>query len=163
MFPKLPGCGKQNQHHLVHRRRNILYRFILISIARRGRLLSTQHANTWFYSLPNGVCVYSATTLCVCVFWELMTCEAVPLIQQQMLAYYLRCVFDKNKVSQLGVCVSSAQGGMTRRPFLLLLALTQESPRNTGACISVKCWFIWSIDFPPRSLWRSVLFRTSAW
>ena len=64
-----------------------------------------------------------------------MTCGAVPLIQQQMLAYYLRCVFDKNKVSQLGVCVSSAHEGDDTQTF------SSSSRSNPG--VSEKYWSLY--------------------
>lgn len=58
------------------------------------------------YSLSNNMCA------CVCVLRVNDVCSSaqLSLIQQQMLAYYPRCVFDKNKALWLCVCVSSVWG-----------------------------------------------------
>lgn len=61
------------------------------------------HKNMLLFTIQQHVC------LCVCVLRVNDVCSTarLSLIQQQMLAYYPGCVFDKNKALWLCPCVSS--------------------------------------------------------
>lgn len=63
------------------------------------------------------------------------------LIQQQMLVYYPRCVFDKNKALSLGVCVCYVVCSAVNN-IRTFTRYNQELQRNTG----VKCKMLIDVE-----------------